>query len=273
MAARCGCELRRKIGTLPLVCRVPSGVAESTIGSELVPGTDRSHPPPRHHIRARRNLAIRPWQPRQPPHQTGRMRVRHRHPIHTTALLVTARRPFSLYDGHLVRRRKGRLASSRNVRWVSLAGGGGIESSSTSSRRTRCPSYKRLIDVRTGGWLSIGRIGIAPFFSLYDGHRVRRRWGRLASSRKKWTTCQPLFDSDNVPATFRLFDPFRPVSPPNWLKAGAPSAAEYRSRFATGCAWPFREALKRLATLGGIRTAKPPSSASLDRHRHSTFGP
>ena len=92
-----------------------------------------------------------------------------------------------LYDGHLVRRRWGRPASSRNVRGVSLAGGGGFESSPTSSRRTRCPSYKRLIDVRTGGWLSIGRIGIAPFFSLYDGHRVRRRWGRLASSRNvRW---------------------------------------------------------------------------------------
>ncbi|MEY4179389.1 MAG: hypothetical protein RLY70_2963 [Planctomycetota bacterium] len=164
MAARCGCELRRKIGTLPLVCRVPSGVAESTIGSELVPGTDRSHPPPRHHIRARRNFAIRPWQPRQPPHQTGLMRVRHRHPIRTTALLVTARRPFSLYDGHLVRGRKGRLASSWNVRWVLLAGGGGIESSSTSSRRTRCPSYKRLIDVRAGDWLSSGRIEIVLLF-------------------------------------------------------------------------------------------------------------
>ncbi len=101
-----------------------------------------------------------------------------------------------LYDGHLVRRRWGRPASSRNVRGVSLAGGGGFESSPTSSRRTRCPSYKRLIDVRTGDWLSSGRIEIAlPFIvrrtscpstlglAGFEPERalgVARRWRRAA---------------------------------------------------------------------------------------------
>ena len=59
--------------------------------------------------------------------------------------VARSRSPFlSLYDGHLVRRRWGRLASSRNVRGVSLAGGGGIESSSTSPRRTGS-SYQALV--------------------------------------------------------------------------------------------------------------------------------
>ena len=130
-----------------------------------------------------------------------------------------------LYDGHLVRRRWGRPASSRNVRGVSLAGGGGFESSPTSSRRTRCPAYKRLIDVRTGAWLSSGRIEIAlPFIvrrtscpstlglAGFEPERalgVARRWRRAARQFVPGTfrfSCQALV------AFFRLSIPKTPFS-------------------------------------------------------------
>ena len=109
--------------------------------------------------------------------------------------------------------------------WVLLAGGGGFESSSTYSRRTRCPSYQRLIDVRTGDWLSSGQIEIALLFFVrrtpcpstlgpagFEPERalgVARRWRRAARQFVPGTfrfSCQALF------AFFRLSIPKTPFS-------------------------------------------------------------
>ncbi|MEY4179616.1 MAG: hypothetical protein RLY70_3190 [Planctomycetota bacterium] len=76
-------------------------------------------------------------------------------------------------------------------------------------------------------------------------------WGLLDLVERISHLTSPTIDERSVPGTEcqPLFDPFRPVIP-HWPSASSPSTAEFRLRFTADGAWPFSEALKRLATVG-----------------------